>query len=90
MKQRFFIFVQCAPGKRHEAGLAIAKSGIDGIVEINSVSGKWDILLRVEVDNREDVSTVSSRAVVAALVASCWRTFSSVAICSLSEAICAR
>lgn len=56
MKQRFFIFVQCAPGKTHDVGLAIAKSEINGVIEINSVSGKWDILLRVEIDNREDVS----------------------------------
>ncbi|KRB82924.1 AsnC family transcriptional regulator [Sphingomonas sp. Root710] len=56
MMQRFFIFVQAATGKASELGVAIAKSRISYIKDISSISGKWDLLLRVEIDGRRDVS----------------------------------
>jgi hypothetical protein len=54
--QRFFVFVQADPGKAHELGVALAQSKIEHIKDISSISGKWDLLLRVEIDNRRDVS----------------------------------
>jgi DNA-binding Lrp family transcriptional regulator len=56
MMQRFFVFVQAEPGKAYKLGLALAKIQIEQVKEINSISGKWDILLRVEIDNRRDIS----------------------------------
>lgn len=54
--QRFFVFVQADPGKAHELGIVLAQSKIEHIKDISSISGKWDLLLRVEIDNRRDVS----------------------------------
>ena len=56
MMQRFFVFVRADPGKTHDLGLALAQSGIEHIRDISSISGKWDLLLRVEIDNRRDIS----------------------------------
>jgi len=56
MMQRFFIFVQAAPGKAHEVGETLARMKVPAIRDISSIGGKWDLLLRVEIDNRRDVS----------------------------------
>jgi hypothetical protein len=54
--QRFFVFVRAEPGKANELAVTLAKSKIEHIKDISSISGKWDLLLRVEIDNRRDVS----------------------------------
>jgi hypothetical protein len=54
--QRFFIFIRTTPGRANEVGVALAKSKSQHIKDISSISGKWDLLLRVEIDNRRDVS----------------------------------
>jgi DNA-binding Lrp family transcriptional regulator len=54
--QRFFVFVRAEPGKANELGIALAKSKIAHIKDISSISGKWDLLLRIEIDNRRDIS----------------------------------
>lgn len=56
MHQRFFVFIQADPGKAHELGIALARRKIEHVKDISSISGKWDLLLRVEIDNRRDVS----------------------------------
>ena len=56
MHQRFFIFIEAEAGKAHELGIALAKRKIEHVKDISSISGKWDLLLRVEIDNRRDVS----------------------------------
>lgn len=56
MYQRFFIFIRAKPGKAHELGIALAKRKIKHVKDISSISGKWDLLLRVEIDNRYDIS----------------------------------
>ncbi len=53
--QRFYIFMQCEPGKTYEVGLAIAKKHLPFVTEISSVSGEWDLLLRVAIDKRLDM-----------------------------------
>ena len=55
MRQRFFIFVQCKPGKTYEVGLAIVGRKLPYIADVSSISGKWDLLIRAEIDNREDI-----------------------------------
>lgn len=55
MMQRFFVFIECDPGKTYDLGMKIAKAKIKHVSEISSISGKWDLLLRVEIDNRLDV-----------------------------------
>lgn len=55
MKQEFFVFVQCSSGAAYDVGVAIAKQHNKNVVMINSISGEWDLMLRVAIDNREDV-----------------------------------
>ena len=53
--QRFYIFLRCDPGKTYSVGLEIAKQQLPYVTEISSVSGEWDLLLRVAIDKRLDV-----------------------------------
>jgi hypothetical protein len=55
MKQEFYVFVQCAPGKTYEAGLRIAKKHNALVASISSVSGDWDLLLRLIMESGHDV-----------------------------------
>lgn len=55
MKQEFYVFVQCAPGKTYEVGLRIAKKHNPIITNISSVSGGWDLLLRIIIESGHDV-----------------------------------
>lgn len=54
--QRFYIFVRTAPGKAQAVGIALARKKIEYIKDISSISGKWDLLLRAEIDNRRNIS----------------------------------
>jgi hypothetical protein len=54
--QRFFVFIRAKRGKAHELGIALAKLRIPHVKDISSISGKWDLLLRIEIDDRRDVS----------------------------------
>lgn len=54
--QRFYIFIRAAPGKARALGIAIARLKNPHVREISSIAGKWDLLLRIEIDNRRDVS----------------------------------
>ena len=56
MKQQFFVFVKAKAGHAHNMALEIAKSGISHIKEVSSISGSWDVLLRVEIDVQLNVS----------------------------------
>lgn len=56
MRQRFFMFVQCKPGKTYEVGQAILAKKLEYVADISSISGKWDLLLRIEIDSRKDVA----------------------------------
>ncbi len=55
MKQRFYVFIQCDPGRTYDVGSAIIAAKKPFVAEISSTSGKWDLLLRIEIDNRKDV-----------------------------------
>ncbi|MBA3895728.1 MAG: Lrp/AsnC ligand binding domain-containing protein [Sphingomonadaceae bacterium] len=55
MKQRFYVFMQCEPGHTYDVGMAIISQKRDYVADVSSVSGHWDLLLRIEIDNRKDV-----------------------------------
>lgn len=56
--QRFYVFARCAPGKAYEVGLAIAQKQFPYVTEISSISGEWDLLLRIAIDKRLDLGRV--------------------------------
>ena len=56
--QRFYVFVMCEPGKTYEVGLAIAKKHHSYVTEVSSISGEWDLLLRIAIDKRMDLGRV--------------------------------
>ncbi len=58
--QRFYVFVSCEPGKTYEVGLQIAKGHHPYVTEISSISGEWDLLLRIAIDKRLDLGKVLS------------------------------
>ena len=52
--QTFFIFVSCQRGQTYAVGRAILRD-VPGVREVSSISGKWDLLIKIVVDSREDV-----------------------------------
>lgn len=56
--QRFYVFVRCEPGKTYQVGLDIAKRHLPYVTEISSISGEWDLLLRVAIDKRLDLGRI--------------------------------
>ena len=44
---QFFVFIGCAPGKTSIVGQSIAAKEMPQVLEIFSVSGDWDLLVRV-------------------------------------------
>ena len=50
---QFFVFIGCAPGKTSEVGLGISQKALPQVQEIYSVSGDWDLLVRVQFDGRD-------------------------------------
>ena len=44
--------------------MAIAKSHLPYVTEISSISGEWDLLLRVAIDKRLDLGRVLSEQLV--------------------------
>lgn len=55
MRQRFYVFIQCEAGRTYEVGKAIATVKKQYVADVSSISGKWDLLLRIEIDTRKDV-----------------------------------
>ena len=53
-KQTFFIFVRTDLGKTYDVGMRVLKE-VAGVREVSSISGKWDLLVKLEIDMREDV-----------------------------------
>jgi DNA-binding Lrp family transcriptional regulator len=52
--QQFFVFVKCAVGQTYPVGRRILKD-VPYVKEVFSVSGRWDLLVRIALDSREDV-----------------------------------
>lgn len=53
-KQTFFIFIQTELGQTYTVGLKVLKE-VANVKEVSSISGKWDLLVKLEIDGREDV-----------------------------------
>ena len=53
-KQQFFVFAKCDVGKTYEVGRRIIKE-VPHVKEVSSISGKWDLLIKIIIDDREDV-----------------------------------
>jgi len=57
--QNFFIFISCARGQTYKVGRQIAKD-VPGVLEVSSISGKWDLLVRMSVEERKDIGELIS------------------------------
>lgn len=53
-KQTFFVFVRVELGQTYKVGRQILKD-VPYVKEVSSVSGNWDLLVKVVIDGREDV-----------------------------------
>lgn len=53
-KQTFFIFVRVELGQTYTVGRQVLKD-VPYVKEVASISGKWDLLVKLEIDGREDV-----------------------------------
>lgn len=49
MPQNFFVFIQCRSGTARKVGKEIIKKQIPEILDVSSVSGKWDLIVRVKI-----------------------------------------
>ena len=52
--QQFFVFAQCERGMTYKVGRAVIAE-VPHVKEVSSISGKWDLLIKIVVDSREDV-----------------------------------
>lgn len=62
--QTFFIFVSCARGQTYPVGRAILKE-VPGVKEVSSISGKWDLLVQLAVDESRDVGELINERLAA-------------------------
>lgn len=62
--QTFFIFVSCARGQTYSVGRAILKE-VPGVKEVSSISGKWDLLVKLAVDEARDVGELINERLAA-------------------------
>ena len=49
---QFFIFIRCKPGKTNQVGQAMVKKRLDEVLEIHSISGEWDLMVRARLAQR--------------------------------------
>ena len=52
--QQFYVFVKCTVGKTYEVGRRIL-TDVPHVREVLSISGRWDLLVKIVIDAREDV-----------------------------------
>ena len=55
--QQFLIFVQCRPGKTKEIALAVIKRRFRYVEQVLSISGKWDLLIRIKISDDKEVES---------------------------------
>lgn len=63
-KQRFYVFVRCEPGKTYDVGLEIARRHLPYVTEISSISGEWDLLLRIVIDKSQNLGRVLAEQLI--------------------------
>lgn len=52
--QQFFVFVKVAVGQTYAVGRRILAQ-VPHVREVLSISGRWDLLVRIAIDERDDV-----------------------------------
>ncbi len=52
--QQFFVFVKVRVGTTYEVGRRI-RAQVPHVRDVFSISGRWDLLVRIAIDTREDV-----------------------------------
>lgn len=52
--QAFYVFVKCTVGQTYDVGRRILKD-VPHVREVLSISGRWDLLVKLVIDTREDV-----------------------------------
>lgn len=62
--QQFFVFVKCTVGQTYAVGRRILAQ-VPYVREVMSVSGRWDLLVRVVIDTREDVGELINQKMAA-------------------------
>jgi DNA-binding Lrp family transcriptional regulator len=62
--QQFFVFVKVPVGTTYEVGRRIL-SEVPHVRDVFSISGRWDLLLRIVIDTREDVGELINRKLAA-------------------------
>lgn len=61
MKQQFFVLVECTPGKAYDVANLILTMSPPTVSAVYSISGVWDLLLRVEYDAGKNFGEAVSR-----------------------------
>ena len=62
-KQRFFVFLRCAPGQTYNVAARIAGGTRETFCEVYSVTGEWDLVLRTEFDSHRNFGEVIAELV---------------------------
>ncbi len=63
-RQTFFAFVRVDLGKTYEVGRRIL-SDVPYVKEVSSISGSWDLLVKIVIDTREDVGELINEKLAA-------------------------
>jgi len=59
--QQFYVFVKCVVGQTYDVGRRILRD-VPHVREVLSISGRWDLLVKIVIDTREDVGELVNRA----------------------------
>ncbi len=63
-QQTFFVFVRVDLGQTYEVGRRILRE-VPCVKEVSSVSGTWDLLVKLVIDTREDVGELINEKLAA-------------------------
>jgi len=58
--QQFFVFVKVRIGQTYDVGRAILRD-VPHVREVLSISGRWDLLVKIVIDTREDVGELINK-----------------------------
>jgi DNA-binding Lrp family transcriptional regulator len=63
-RQTFFVFIRVDLGKTYDVGRRILRD-VPCVKEVSSVSGTWDLLVKIVIDTREDVGELINEKLAA-------------------------
>ncbi len=58
--QQFYVFVKVTIGQTYDVGRAILHD-VPHVREVLSISGRWDLLIKIVIDTREDVGELINK-----------------------------